>query len=338
MSNRKDDHLQLAMAQRVSTNDFDRVRFVPDILVKTDPDTVDVSVSVFGRRFPNPLYINAMTGGSDKAHTINKRLATLAQACGLPMASGSVSAALKDPSWQASFQVIRQKHPDGFIMANIGLSQTVEGSLQAIELLEADALQVHLNAEQEIVMPEGDRHFSHWPDRLQAIIEQSPVPVIVKGVGFGMSRDTLKRLEALGVQYADVSGKGGTNFITIENARRKEPMRDFDGYGFSTVESLLEGKESQLTLFASGGVRGAFDIVKALALGASMVGLSRFFLNLIENESLEVAIQTTQQLIQDVRNICAILNCSSVDALKQKPLLLDASLQHFLTMRQASKK
>ncbi len=333
MTNRKDDHITQALHQNSLSNDFDRVRFVPEALARLNTKTIDTSRILFGRTFDSPVYINAMSGGSERSLVMNTKLAKLAAALNIPMASGSVSAAIKDPRWEESFTVIREHHPNGFVMANVGLSQTLEGAKKAIKLLKADALQVHLNAAQEIVMPEGDRDFSDWPQRLQTMVEQLDVPVIVKEVGFGLSRESLAFLSALGVQYVDVSGRGGTNFITIENARRRYPLDHFDDYGFSTVESLLEGKDSDLTLLASGGVRGAFDVVKAIALGAKMVGMSGFFLKMVHELSLEECIEKTQQLLQDIRMIMAILNVSNLDELAAKPLLLDASLQHFLSQR-----
>lgn len=333
MTNRKDDHINEALNQLTLVNDFDRVRFVPESLARLNTHDIDTTVNVFGRRFPYPLYINAMSGGSERAQAMNIKLAKLASAIDLPMASGSVSAAIKEARWNESFSVIRDHHPKGFIMANVGLSQTLEGAQQAIQLLDANALQIHLNSAQEIVMPEGDRDFSLWQERLESILQHVNVPVIVKEVGFGMARETLDLFASMGVKYVDVSGKGGTNFITIENARRKFPLEHFDNYGFSTVESLIEAKTSPLTVFASGGVRGAFDVVKALALGAQMVGMSGYFLKLVHERSLDEAIENTQQLLQDIRMIMGILNAPNLEALKSKTLLFDVHLQQFINQR-----
>ena len=331
--NRKDDHITEALKQATLTNDFDRVRFVPDALASVDVKAVDMRVQAFGRTFSSPLYINAMSGGSHRSKEVNIQLAKLAKACDLPMATGSVSAALKDAQWQDSFRVVRQQHPDGFIFANVGLSQSVEGALKAVHLLEANALQIHLNAPQEITMPEGDRDFHHWPERLKTIIEHASVPVIVKEVGFGMSQTTFKRLKGLGATTVDVSGRGGTNFIQIENARRTTPLTAFETHGFSTVESLLEGRNSGLTLWASGGIRHAYDVVKAIALGAQMVGMSGYFLKLIHAVPLEEAILTVNTLKRDIQSICAILNVKTLSELTQIPLIFDAHLHHFIAQR-----
>ena len=336
MSNRKDDHILSALVQNHPNNDFDHVRFVPEALCEIDTSDVDISVAAFGRIFDQPIYINAMSGGSNLSKEVNDKLSKIAAACGLPMATGSVSAAIKDPTWEDSFQVVRKNNPDGFVFANVGLSQSVEGAQKAIDILKANALQIHLNAAQEITMPEGDREFSHWRQRLTDIIKHVSVPVMVKEVGFGMSHETVDLLHSLGATVIDVSGKGGTNFITIENERRSNKLTHFETHGFSTVESLIDLKyhtNLNVDVFASGGIRGAYDIVKALALGAKMVGLSGYFLKLVQHHSLEEAIETTKRLIEDIKNIMAVMNAQSIEALRKKPLLFSSDLVSFINQR-----
>lgn len=336
MSNRKDDHIHSALNQHHSHNDFDKVRFVPEALCTLNSQDVDISVAVFGHVFDSPIYINAMSGGSELSKEVNDKLSKIAKACNLPIATGSVSAAIKEPKWIESFVIMRKNNPKGFIMANVGLSQSVEGAKKAVEIVQADALQIHLNAAQEITMPEGDRDFSHWINRLKNIKEAVNVPVVVKEVGFGMSRETMLQLKELGIEYVDVSGKGGTNFITIENDRRALKLTNFESHGFSTVESLLDSKAldvDNLTIFASGGIRGAYDIVKALALGATMVGLSGYFLKLVHTYPLDEAIHHTKTLIEDVKHIMTILNAQSIEHLKEKPLLFSSDLIAFMNQR-----
>ncbi len=333
MTNRKDDHIEQALKQSVQANDFDMIRFAPNPLAHLNADAIDLSVRALGRVFPHPLYINAMTGGSDRAKEINRKLALLAKACDLPMACGSQSVAIKDNTREADFQIIRETHPDGFLFANVGLSQSVEGANRAVAMIDADALQIHLNAAQEITMPEGDRDFSDWPNRLKDILASVNVPVIVKEVGFGMSREGMLELASLGVTTVDVSGRGGTNFIAVENARRTTAFRDFETYGFSTVESLLEAKGLVLTIFASGGIRGPFDVVKALALGATMVGLSKAMLELVESKPLEEAILQVKQWLMDIRGVMAVLGCLNIPSLQHKEVILDNDLTHFMNHR-----
>jgi isopentenyl-diphosphate delta-isomerase len=71
-------------------------------------------------------------------------------------------------------------------------------------------------------MPEGDRDFSNWLKNIENIVKNVGVPVIVKEVGFGMSKKALEELINIGVKTIDISGTGGTNFARIENFRRVE--------------------------------------------------------------------------------------------------------------------
>ncbi len=186
------------------------------------------------------------------------------------MACGSVSIALdapNDSTIQRGFTVIREENPDGFVMANIGVGRPAGDAIRAVELLQANALQVHLNSVQETVMPEGSRDFSSWQRSLETIIAASPVPVVVKEVGFGLSHRTLERITELGAQIADVSGKGGTDFLRIEDARRTEAQGSYailSGFGQSTLACLLDAPVAGPELLASGGVRNPFDVVKPL--------------------------------------------------------------------------
>lgn len=171
-------------------------------------------------------------------------------------------------------------NPEGMIFSNVGADVPVEKALEAVELLEAQALQIHVNSPQELVMPEGNREFVTWLDNIASIVSRVSVPVIIKEVGFGMSKELMHDLQQIGVKYVDVSGKGGTNFVDIENERRANKDMDYlSSWGQSTVESLLEttAYQSEISVFASGGLRTPLDAIKSLALGAKATGMSRPF-------------------------------------------------------------
>lgn len=249
---------------------------IPNINV----DEVDLTSRTTDFDMTYPIYINAMTGGSEWTKQINAKLAVVARETGLAMAVGSTHAALRNPKMAESFSIARQTNPEGIIFSNVGADVPVDKAVEAVSLLDAQALQIHVNAPQELVMPEGNREFSTWLDNVAAIVQRVDVPVIIKEVGFGMSKELYKDLIDVGVTYVDVSGKGGTNFVTIENERRSNKDMDYlANWGQSTVESLLESSAYQdsLNVFASGGVRTPLDVVKSLALGAKAVGMSRPF-------------------------------------------------------------
>ena len=186
----------------------------------------------------------------------------------------------------------------------------MEEAKRALDLFQANALQIHVNVPQELVMPEGDRDFTNWLTKIEAIVQAVEVPVIVKEVGFGMSQETLEKLTSIGVQAADVSGQGGTSFTQIENARRKKRELSFlDDWG-NQRSSLLESQnwQKKLTILGSGGVRNSLDIVKGLALGAKSMGVAGTILaSLMSKNGLENTLALVQQWQEEVKMLYTLL-------------------------------
>ncbi|MDR2833870.1 MAG: type 2 isopentenyl-diphosphate Delta-isomerase [Streptococcaceae bacterium] len=318
--NRKDEHLQLAnQFYQTNTNDFDKIRFIHQSLSNADVNHVNLTTEFLGIHFSKPFYINAMTGGSTRAKEINEMLAQVAKKANVLIASGSVSAALKDSNQIPSFRVLRENNPNGKIFANIGADRNYKDAIGAIQIVKADGLQVHLNTAQELVMPEGGRQFSSWEQNIKEIVEKIDLPVIVKEVGFGMSKEVIQKLLDLNVKAIDISGRGGTNFAKIENARN--PQIDYsymNAWGQSSVESLLEASEFEVDVLASGGVRNALDIVKALFLGAKSVGISGAVLHKLTNDGVDETIQWMKNLEDELRSIFTLLNVRTIDELQTK--------------------
>ncbi len=339
---RKDDHVQLATEQRADQqprNDFDDVEFMHHALGGISADAVSLRTTVDAWEWQAPLYINGMTGGTDQTGAINRELAIAARETGLPVACGSVSIALDAPDDRAiqhSFRVLRDENPDGFIMANLGVGRGADDAKRAVDLLEANALQVHLNSVQETVMPEGSRNFSDWQRSVETLVAGSPVPVIVKEVGFGLSRRTLTHLTNLGVRVADVSGKGGTDFLRIEDARRDNTIGSFAmmrGYGQSAAACLLDAPADAPQLLASGGVRDPFDVVKALALGAAAVGVAGTFLAAVQRGGADTLVPLVQRWQQQIAQIMALLGASRPTELQHTDVLVRGSLAEFSRLR-----
>ena len=334
---RKDDHVRLAAEQQASgprRNGYDDVAFVHHALDGIDVDRVTLSTEVADAPWPLPFYINAMTGGSDMTGAVNRDLAIAARETGAAIASGSVSIALGDPSVAPTFRVLREENPDGFVMANLGVERSADDARRAVELLEANALQVHVNAVQETVMPEGSRSFSTWPSSLERIIAAVDVPVIVKEVGFGLSSGTLRRLADMGVAYADVSGNGGTDFVRVENERR--PQRDYgylEAWGQSTVACLLEAPAGAPTLLASGGVRSPLDVARALALGAHAVGVSGSFLSVVLDGGAEALRDRIQEWTMHLGSLLALLGAEDLTALRTTDVVVSGATAQFCAAR-----
>ncbi|WP_427870829.1 type 2 isopentenyl-diphosphate Delta-isomerase [Leucobacter luti] len=338
---RKNDHLRLAHGQATAReagaarSDFDELQFIHHALGGIDSADVELSVEVAGARWPCPLFINGMTGGTDAARGVNRALAAAARETGVPMGCGSVSIALDDPRTAPSFTVIREENPEGIVFANLGADRPAADAVRAVELVGADALQIHLNAVQEIAMTEGSRELGGWRDSLQALIAASPVPVIVKEVGFGLSRRTIDELGALGVHTVDVSGRGGTDFLAIENERRGDDgFAMLAGFGQSTAECLLEaaGRED-VTVLASGGIRNPLDAVKCLALGARGVGIAGAFLRVALDGGGPALIDRIEAWQGQLRALLALLGAPDPAALEERDLLVRGRLLEYCGLR-----
>lgn len=305
ISKRKDEHVKYAKLNKVGENDFDLINLEHNSLPNISMDQVNLKTNFLGFEIDYPFYINAMTGGSRKTKKINEKLALYAKEFNIPLILGSSSAFLKDETLLDTYLVARQINKDGIIVANVSANATLDDAKLAVKMINADALSIHINVIQELVMKEGDRDFTKWTSNIKDIVNNIKVPVIVKEVGFGMSKKTITTLENLGVKYIDVSGKGGTNFAFIERVRSKSQNMIFENVGISTVKSLENAKDSKSTIFASGGIRNALDIYKALMLGASAVGLSKYFLNLTKYKD-EVAFMKINNLINDLKKCFVI--------------------------------
>ncbi|MBE9390378.1 type 2 isopentenyl-diphosphate Delta-isomerase [Vagococcus salmoninarum] len=338
---RKDQHVEIAekLYHTHPVTDFEAMRFVHHSFPQMNRSDVSLKTNFASFDLPVPFYINGMTGGSDKTKKINRDLALVARETGLAMASGSVSAGLKHPETASSFTIIRETNPNGKIFANLGAEHSVENGKRAVELLQADALQIHVNAPQELVMPdgEGERNFSHWLTQIQHMVEGVGVPVIVKEVGFGMSRETIQQLAAIGVKTIDISGRGGTNFVSIENARRSQQEFSFAAnWGQSTAISLIEAASTNLKveILASGGIKTPMDMLKSLALGAKATGLSGHFLHLIQNEGVEKTILEVEAWKETLQTMMTLLGASTIADLTKTDLILTEPINSWCDARQ----
>lgn len=348
-ANRKDEHVRLAEELRsrpgAAPGDgvWDDIRFLHRSFPSVAFDEVSTETTVCGRTWGTPFYINAMTGGSEKTALINADLARAAAATGVAMATGSASPALKDPSLAHSFRVVRENAPDAFLFANVSPEMTVQQARDAVALLDADALQIHVNPAQELVMPEGDRDFRGWLDRVEEIAAGAGVPVVVKEVGFGLGTEAVEQVVARGVTTVDVSGRGGTNFIDIENRRRKKQEYAYlSGWGQTAAECLLDLKASDVAagspgdpvqLLASGGVSTPLDVVRALALGASAVGVSGHFLHVLVSSGLDALVTEIEAWKSQVRTLMTLLGAGTVAELGRAGVLVVGRTAEFARLR-----
>ena len=290
---RKADHIRINIEDDVAAkgiaNGFEAYQFVHRALPEVDLAAVDTSTELFGRRLAAPLLVSCMTGGTSEAREINRTLARVVQASGLAMGLGSGRVLLEHPELADTFDV-RPIAPDALLFANLGAVQLNRGCGVAecrrlVDLLQADALVLHLNALQEALQPDGDTCFAGLLARIAEICERLGKPVIVKEVGWGIAPDMAEALFAAGVSAVDVAGAGGTSWSEVERHRIEAPWRSrvaasFAGWGISTAECLRQARLAapKGLIFASGGVRDGIDVAKAIALGADLVGIAGPFL------------------------------------------------------------
>ncbi len=305
---RKADHLRIAAGAdvaHVGGTGLERYRLRHRALPERDLARVSLETSLLGVSLSAPIVISAMTGGTPEAQAVNERLARAACEHGLALVLGSGRALLDDPS---ALPTYRSADRPPLLLGNLGAAQVrrpdaPERAERLVELLEADGLTVHLNPIQEAVQPEGEPEFAGVAAGIAAVVERlAPLPVVAKEVGFGMDAADVALLRDAGVAAIDVAGSGGTNWALVEG-RRDDAAADvaaaFADWGVPTADALVEALAAapDLPVFASGGLRDGVDAAKALALGASAVGLARpFLLGAQADETSAVAATLIRQL------------------------------------------
>lgn len=287
---RKSEHIDICLHQDVSgdaiTTGFETYRFVHNALPELDFAAISLQSTFLGKPLQAPFVVSSMTGGPLHAGMINRRLAEAAEAHGWAMGVGSIRAALENPRTADSFR-IRDAAPTIPLFANLGAVQLnygydVQACKQAVDLIGADGLVLHLNSLQEVFQPEGDTNFAGLLRKIEAVCRALDVPVGVKEVGWGLDGDTARRLHEAGVSFLDVAGAGGTSWSQVEKFRSRDPIlraaaEAFAGWGSPTADCLLRvrSRVPEATVIGSGGMHTGVDAAKAIALGADLVGFGR---------------------------------------------------------------
>lgn len=329
-THRKDEHVFIAekLYQSESRNRLNEVRLLFKNIPEISKNEISLTTTIMGYQVDSPFFINAITGGSPQTDKLNFQLAQVANQCHIPFATGSVSVALKDPANADGFKQLRQLTSDTLLFTNLGAGNDLTTAKQALELTQADGLQVHLNVAQELVMPEGDRIF-YWKDQLQNINDHLEKPLMIKGVGQGLTPQTVKMLAEMGIQNVDLAGKGGTNFVAIENERRHNADYSFlSEIGLSLAECLLgvQALQRKISITASGGIRNALEIVKSLVLGADSVGISGMFLHILIKNGPEGLVEQISTLQSQIKDLMVMLGCRTIPELHQIQYLLSPAL------------
>ncbi|WP_152044677.1 type 2 isopentenyl-diphosphate Delta-isomerase [Aureimonas psammosilenae] len=332
---RKVDHLDIVLSPRHEArradSGFSEIRFVHEALPEVDFDAIDLSTRFLGRRLRAPLLISSMTGGPERAGRINAHLAEAAEALGIAFAVGSQRIALEGRGSAGLDGTLRRLAPSVPILANIGGAQLALGygvgqARRAVDMIEADALIVHLNPLQEAVQEGGDRDWRGVLARIGELVRDLGVPVVVKEVGAGISAATARRLADLGIAALDIAGAGGTSWAAVEAERMSDPGRAatallFADWGIPTTRAIAEARAAcpDLYLVGSGGVRSGLDAARAIRLGADLVGQAAAGLPAAQ-ASTEAAVAHFATVIEQLRIACFCTGSADLSALRRAPL------------------
>lgn len=333
-SSRKKDHVEHVLKNKFEGNThFNDIYLEHNSLPEIDFNDIDTKINFLDKNINFPIMINAMTGGFDRAVEINSNLAKIAKNLNIPMAVGSQTIAIKDKEYEKSFKIVREMLDDGVVISNVNAFVNVDEAKKAIDMINSDALQIHLNPAQEICMPEGDRNFKGVLRNIENIVKVLDKPVIIKEVGFGISKNVVNSLYDIGVRYIDLGGHGGTNFIKIENARNSNfEFDELFEWGIPTALSLLETKDlkKDLNIVCSGGMRTANDVIKALSIGANMIGVSGPILRELEEKGYESAYKYIENIIYKSKVIMLLLGKKNINELRTVPYRIKGELKELL--------
>jgi len=344
---RKVDHIRICLEQKAQaknvTAGFEDVSLVHRALPEINKSKINLSTTFLGKKFKAPIIVGAMTGGAEEATAINASIAEAVEKLGLGMGLGSQRAAIENKSLEKTYRVARDKAPNAFLIANVGGVQLVHGYgvkevKKIVEMIDADAVAIHLNALQEAVQPEGQTNFQGVLAKISEIAGAIKVPVIVKETGAGISAEDAKALEKAGVKAIDVGGVGGTSFAAVEFYRSTKQKDVYLGeafwdWGIPTSVSLVENSQTvKLPLIASGGIRSGTDIAKALALGANLAAVSQPILETAVKGAKETE-EKLSCLIEELRNVLFLVGAEKLNDLAKSPVVITGKTAQWLQAR-----
>ncbi len=342
IARRKADHLDVAASGRAEATRstlLEQVHLVHQALPELALDDIDLATELVGKRLAAPLVITGMTGGTAEAATVNRDLARAAQAAGIALGLGSQRAMAEHPELAASYQ-IRDVAPDVVLLGNVGAVQArAMGAARVIELAKrvgADAIAIHCNPGQELIQDKGDRDFRGLVDGIARLVAASPLPVIVKETGCGLSPQAARALLGAGVATVDVSGAGGTSWVAVEALRAPPGSeaellgRELWDWGLPTAVSIAACTSAGLVTIASGGLRTGYDAARALALGARAAGMAAPMLRAQREAGGEGVSAMIERVIHAIRAVCLLTGSRTAQDLAKAPRHLGAPLRAFL--------
>jgi len=343
ISRRKADHLEVAASGRaefVRSTLLEDVHLVHQALPELALEDINLEIELVGRKLAAPLVISGMTGGTPEAAAINRDLARAAQAAGVALGLGSQRAMAEHPELAATFQ-IRDVAPSVVLLGNVGAVQAATwGPTRVVELAKrigADAIALHLNAGQELIQERGDRDFRGVVAGIAMLVAASPLPIIVKETGCGLSPHAARQLIGVGVHTVDVAGAGGTSWVAVEAVRAEADSAaaalggELWDWGIPTAVSVAACASSGLVTIASGGLRSGYDVARALALGARAGGMAAPMLRAQRDGGEPAVRELLTRTIAAIRSVCLLTGCRTPADLARAPRHLGANLRAFLS-------
>jgi len=346
---RKQRHIRLSLDEDVESDigtGFEDVRLVHRALPEIDLEDVSTETELFGKRLASPLIISAITGGTEYAKEINATLASAAEDFGIGIGVGSQRIAIENPSMKHTFSIVRERAPSSLVLGNIGCPQLsmgwgVEEARSCVDMIEADALAIHMNPLQEAVQVGGEARYSGVLKKIGEVVKGLSVPVIMKETGCGVAHEEALKLERAGVAGVELSGVGGTSWAAVEHhiareegKRGKEALgRALWNWGIPTAVSLVEVRQStKLKIIASGGLRTGIEMAKAIALGADAAGIARPFLEKAV-EGKEPLKEHIEGILTEFRTAMFLVGAKNIDELRMVPALVMGETAEWLRLR-----
>ena len=334
--------LQNIQAKNVSTL-FECVHLIHNALPELNLSDIDTSTKFLGHDFQIPILVDSMTGGTPAALKINTRLAQVAEQFNIGMGVGSQRAGLLSSRLASTFKIVRKNAPNAFIFSNIGGAQLAEGlktsSIRAlIDMIDADALAIHLNPLQELVQPEGEPNFRGILKRIHELSKDLKIPIIVKEVGSGISPQVAVKLQKNNINAINVAGVGGTSWAGIEQKRAIQANLSSKinmglllwDWGIPTAASLLLAKKSvKLPLVSSGGMRNGLDLAKSIILGASMGAYAQPMIK-SASQSYNSLTQFVEDLHFQLKSIMFLVGAQNIKQLKSKEYVITEPLTSWI--------
>lgn len=336
---RKLEHIKICLEEKVESeySGFEDVMLIHNALPELNLDEIDTNTRFLGKELSAPFMIASMTGGHRDTKSINKNIAIAVEELKLGMGVGSQRAAIEKPELADSFTVVRDYAPNALIYANIGVAQLLEDieiADRAVEMIDADALAIHLNFLQEAIQPEGDTNAKGCLKVIEEVCSSVKVPVIIKETGAGISGDVARVVKKAGASAIDVGGRGGTSWSGVEVYRAdgiwKDIGRDFWNWGIPTAFCIVECCEILPTI-ATGGIRSGIDVAKAIALGARVASSALPFLR-PATISAEEVVKKLEYFLQGLKVAMFLTSSEKVEDLMGK-VFITGKLKEWLKFR-----